>query len=99
MSREPHPFSPVFHIDVSTDTRDVDLRDQKDAEVRVLLTAPSPSPDPSPAASPTPSASSSAAPSPTLSPAYEAFARRYFPDRSAVGGAPGARRRPSRRAR
>jgi hypothetical protein len=37
MSREPHPFSPVFHIDVSTDTRDVDLRDQKDAEVRVLL--------------------------------------------------------------
>jgi hypothetical protein len=37
MSREPHSFSPIFHIDVSTDSREVDVRDHGDLEVRTLL--------------------------------------------------------------
>lgn len=37
MSREPQPLSPIFHIDVTTDTREMEMPDQKDMETRVLL--------------------------------------------------------------
>jgi hypothetical protein len=37
MSRDPHSFSPVFHIDVSSESREVEMPNQKDVEVRALL--------------------------------------------------------------
>jgi hypothetical protein len=38
MPQDPHQFSPVFHIDVSTDSQEMNVQDQGEGEVHGLLT-------------------------------------------------------------